>query len=201
MNERWVCKRCYADNEGEATSCARCGLPRGAEVTPQAQQEWQAQAQPGQPAQPVPAWRGLLRFAWIPVVAVVLVIGFFAQQGARDLENLAVGDCFDTGDTEVLTEVDSKECDEPHQYEVVHVATWTGPDDTYPSGTAQDDFIATECLPAFAQYVGTDFETSSLFMTTITPSEESWADGDRAFVCAAYDRDNPLNSSVRDSGL
>ena len=199
MNERWVCKRCYADNEGAATQCVRCGLQRGAEVTSQAQQEWQAQS--GQSAEPAPAWRGLLRYAWIPVVIAVVAIGFFASQGSRDLENLAVGECFDTAETEVLTEVDKKDCGEPHQYEVVHVAAWTGNDDTFPSDAAQDDFIATECISAFGEYVGSNYDTSSLFLQTITPSPESWEDGDRMFVCAAYLPNEELDSSVRNSGL
>jgi uncharacterized membrane protein YvbJ len=124
MNERWVCKRCYADNDGAATACVRCGLQRGADISQQAQQEWEAQVQP---AASQPAWRGLLRYAWIPVVAIVLIVGFVVNQGQRDLENLAVGDCFDTdADAEEISSVESGACSDPHEFEAFHVTTYEG---------------------------------------------------------------------------
>jgi hypothetical protein len=199
MTDRWVCKRCYADNEGTATACARCGLQRGADVSLQAQQTWQAQAQPAEPA---PAWRGLLRYAWIPVVGIVLAVGFVLSQGQRDLENLAVGNCFNAEEAEEISSVEARDCDEPHRFEVVHVVDWPNPDDPYPNLDAQDAFLVTECGPAFASYVGTEYLASSLELWIYSPPEEGWSQGDHEFVCAVYDpADNELDSSVRDSGL
>jgi hypothetical protein len=199
MTDRWVCKRCYADNEGSATACVRCGLERGAEISAEAQQQWQAQVGP---AGPVPAWRGLLRYAWIPVVLIVLAVGFLLSQGQRSLENLAVGDCFNAADADEISSVDARDCEEPHQYEVLHVVDWPNPDDSFPSQDAQDEFVFTECSSAFADYVGTAWEASCLDFSYLSPTQEGWDQGDHEFVCAIYDpADNQLDSSVRDSGI
>jgi hypothetical protein len=199
MTDRWVCKRCYADNEGTATTCVRCGLQRGADVSLQAQQAWQAQAQPTEPA---PVWRGLLRYAWIPVVGIVLVVGFLLSQGQRDLSNLAVGDCFNAAEAEEISSVESRSCSEPHQFEVIHVFDWPSPSDPYPSVDAQDEFVFNECAPAFATYVGAEYLASSLDFSYLSPTEEGWSQGDHEFVCAIFDpTDDVLDSSVRDSGI
>lgn len=195
MTDRWVCKRCYADNEGSATSCVRCGLQRGADVSQQAQEAWQAQAQPAEPA---PAWRGLLRYAWIPVVGIVLVVGFLLSQGQRDLQNLAPGDCFDAADAETITEIDAGPCTEPHEYEAFHVTTVSG--DTFPSRAQLEETFTAECLPAFETYVGVPYQDSEIYAEMITPSEESWADGDRTVVCILYEPENTqLTASLRNA--
>jgi hypothetical protein len=195
MTDRWVCKRCYADNDGTATACVRCGLQRGADVSLQAQQAWQAQTQP---AEPVPAWRGLLRYAWIPVVGIVLVVGFLLSQGQRDLQNLAPGDCFDTADADTITEIDAGPCNEPHEYEAFHVTTVAG--ETFPSDAQFEEAFTSQCLPAFESYVGVSYQDSQIFATMITPSEESWGDGDRSVVCILYEDGNPeLTASLRNA--
>jgi hypothetical protein len=195
MTDRWVCKRCYADNESTATACVRCGLERGADVSLQAQQEWQTQAQP---AGPTPAWRGLLRYAWIPVVGIVLVVGFVVSQGQRDLENLAPGDCFNAADTDTITEIDAGPCTEPHEYEAFHVTTVGG--EGFPSDEQLAQTFESECLPAFEAYVGVSYDASAIYATMITPSEESWSDGDRSVACILYAPENTeLTVSLRDA--
>ena len=73
MNERWVCRRCFHSNDGTVGACANCGLARGSEVP--------AGEAGVVPAAPAPAtsggsgWSGLLRFAWIPIVIVVVGAG------------------------------------------------------------------------------------------------------------------------------
>ena len=86
MNERWVCKRCFADNDETAAACHRCGLIRGAESTDADQTAWAASPQP-EAAQTGDTRGGvvrqLLRFWWIPAAAIALAIGYFttAQRG------------------------------------------------------------------------------------------------------------------------
>jgi Septum formation len=197
MTDRWVCKRCYADNEGMATTCVRCGLQRGADVSVQAQQEWHAQAQPAGP--PPPAWRGLLRYAWIPVVGIVLVVGYVLSQGQRDLENLAVGDCFDAADAETISEIDAGPCTDPHEYEAYLVFDHQA--GSFPGSAGFEAVFQSECLPAFDPYVGAPYASSDIYASMITPTEESWANGDREVVCVIYDPNEPqLTSSLRDAG-
>jgi hypothetical protein len=83
----------------------------------------------------------------------------------------------------------------------VHVFDWPSAEDAYPSVDVQNQVVFDRCAPAFGEYVGTDYLSSSLDFSYLSPTEEGWSQGDHEFVCAAYDpADNQLDSSVRDSG-
>ncbi len=111
MSERWVCKRCFADNEETDSACVRCGLLRGAEATESDQATWGSQ--PGTASQ-------------------------------------------------------------------------------------LDEIFLEICEPAFTAYVGEPYATSVFYGSMITPSDASWSDGDRAFVCLLYDPEQPqLTESLR----
>ena len=58
--------------------------------------------------------------------------------------------------------------------------------------------FASICLDEFAGYVGAPYETSEIYASMISPSEGSWADGDRTFTCVLYDpEDAELTESLR----
>jgi Septum formation len=207
MNERWVCKRCYADNEETDSTCVRCGLARGAESTQADQATWASQAGTTTATQP-PGWQRWLRYWWIPVLAIVLVVGYVASArrddsgvitsaGNLSIEDLRAGDCFDSDEEEEISSVDAQPCDEPHQYEMFHLATWTGSSD-YPTEEAVIDFVVEECVPAFEAYVGRSFQSSRLDFLPVYPVEEGWNDGDRAFQCVLFDPEEAvLTESLR----
>ena len=97
--------------------------------------------------------------------------------------DLEVGDCFSaTGDeVESVTVVD---CDEPHIYEVFAVFDHeAGEDEPYPGDDALLEYADSECQPHFEDYVGADYETSIYWITSVTPSQETWDDDDREIVC------------------
>jgi Septum formation len=211
---RWVCLRCYESNDAALVSCAKCGLARG--TTPAAPEP--GAADPGAPfgfpaAQPTqePSMLGglLRRFAWVPIVIVVALVGFWFSAGRDDsgaisrsgtmpIADVRVGDCFDLKDPneEVIEEVDAKVCSEPHEYEMVFVGDM--PSGAYPSEQAMDDFAYTSCLPAFGSYIGLAYERSRYELTYVTPTEDSWNEGDHAVQCAAYDPTNTeLTASLR----
>lgn len=207
MNERWVCKRCFADNEDTSTACARCELVRGAESSDADRAWWAASSGMPQPAATDAGPRRWLRFAWIPIVAIVLAVGFFASArrddtgliatgGSLSVADLRIGDCFDAADAEEISEVSAHPCDEAHRYELFHVATWdTGGE--YPSETAMVDFVIRECIPAFEDYVGLAFERSTLDFIHFAPLESGWIAGDRIFQCALFDPfDEELHQSL-----
>ena len=58
------------------------------------------------------------------------------------------------------------------------------------------------CLPSFEPYVGRDYETSELYVTTFEPTPESWGQGDRGILCvvSTFEAETPLTGSVRESG-
>jgi hypothetical protein len=91
------------------------------------------------------------------------------------------------------------DCTTGHDDEIVGVVAYTTAG-AYPGQAAVDTFANGPCVAAFSSYVGIDFELSSLDMITVTPSELTWARGDRQISCVAVARDGvPLTGSVKDS--
>ena len=208
MNERWVCKRCFADNDQTAGACHRCGLTRGAEASLADQQGWAAQPQPAGAPTPQPGWQRWLRFWYVPVVVIVLVVGYLASArrddggaitagGTLSIEDLQVGDCFNfADDDDEISQVDAQPCTEAHSHQLFHIATWTA-SDTFPTVEQMDDFIFDQCMPAFESFVGEPYETSALFFDYFSPTSAGWDAGDRVFQCALYDpEDTTLTSSM-----
>lgn len=209
MNERWVCKRCFADNEETDSACVRCGLTRGAEAT-----EVDAASRASDAGMPAGdrqrGWKRWIRYWWVPALGIALLVGYLASArrddagqitggGSLSVEDLRVGDCFDTEVEDEISSVDAHPCDEPHGYEMFEVATWTGSDE-YPTEDAMTEFVISECIPAFGEYVGRSYETSALDFVHFVPGEEGWEDGDRVFQCALFDPDRPeLSVSQRDA--
>jgi Septum formation len=212
VNERWVCKRCFADNDETAGACHRCGLTRGAESTDADQTAWATPASGaggGQGGGGLPSQ--LLRFWWIPVVVIVLAVGWFTtarrdsqglitDAGTVSVEDLRVGDCFVLAtEADEISEVDAKPCAEPHDYEIYHIATWSR-DGAYPTEDEWFTFIVDSCDPSFEAYVGRSYTTSELEIIPLTPTEQGWEDGDRVLQCALLDPTGAsLTSSMRDA--
>ena len=214
MNERWVCKRCFADNEDSAGACQKCGLIRGSESTGADQTAWTAASESAAPgAQGGGLLSQVLRFWWIPAIAIALAVGYFttAQRGDDGalstagnvtVDELRVGDCFNAGefseaaDAEV-SDVDGVPCSEPHAFEVFAVGDYGGA--TFPSTESQFQVAFGEvCIPPFEDYVGIPYADSILWASAITPTEDGWNGGDREFICHLHEEDaTPLSESQR----
>jgi hypothetical protein len=209
VNERWVCKRCFSSNEGTVGACARCGLTRGAESSAEDQQSWAAQAGVGAPAAPQPAWRGLLRYWWIPALAIFLAVGYFttarrgddgslSTAGTVSVDDLQVGDCFNSGDETEISSVDGRPCADPHQYEVFAIDRYEA--DSFPTDAEMEQVFYSVCDAPFASYVGVSYAESELWASMITPSEETWGSGDREFICYLHEEDeSDITGSMRGS--
>jgi Septum formation len=103
--------------------------------------------------------------------------------------DIEVGDCFSV-DNDQFDTVVVVDCEQPHEYEAFHVFDHgAGPDEAYPGDDALFEFADTECQTPFEAYVGHDYQTSIWFITSITPSEDTWADGDREIVCTLNQQD------------
>lgn len=211
MNERWVCKRCFADNDEGQPACARCGLARGAEAPPDEQSAWAGTAEPGSGGRD---WRRWIRFWWVPVLGVVLLVGYLTTARRDDggalttagnvaVDDLRTGDCFNSADAGEISEVHGVPCGEPHEYEVFAVGDYGAENAAFPSDAEMELAFGAVCEPAFEPYVGTPYATSAIFGSMITPSEGSWSDGDRQFVCVLYepDPDDPQASVVLTESL
>lgn len=207
MADRWVCRSCWASNEEAWDACLRCRAPRGTEAS--------ALPATSSTDQQPPWWQRLpLRFAWIGVVAVIGLVGAFTAASRDDsgaivgagtlhIVDVRVGDCFDLNDgsdVEEVGEIRAIPCDEAHAFEAYF--TTDLPAGEYPSRSVFDAQLEAECLPAFETYVGRDYETSELYVTSFEPTAEGWEDGDRGILCviSTFNAETPLTGSVRDSG-
>ena len=114
-----------------------------------------------------------------------------ALTGEDDVFSLKVGDCLnDYGDEEAVATVPTVDCSKLHDYEVYSVATIDG--DDYPGASELDTQADTQCLADFEGFVGLSFEESIYYYSYLSPSEQSWATGDREVICtiAKYDEDS-----------
>ena len=187
----------------------RCGLVRGAEATEADQSTWASQAATTTAAGPA-GWRRWVRFWWIPALAIVLLVGYVVSArrddggaitaaGNLSIEDLRVGDCFNSDEAEEISSVDARPCNQAHQYEMFHITTWTG-SSTYPTEDALIGFVFDECVPAFETYVGRSYQASRLDVFHFFPVEEGWNAGDRAIQCAVFDPDvAELTGSLRNA--
>ncbi len=118
--------------------------------------------------------------------------------------DLDVGDCFNVDeDSEIIEEVELLDCDAEHFYEVFALVEHPADDDEeYPGEDELDDFAFNECEGEFEDYVGAAYEDSDYYITYLTPSEQTWAVGDREVVCVLQFglEAEPVEGSGRDSG-
>ena len=155
-----------------------------------------------------------MRFAWVGVVGVVAVVGAVTAASRDDsgaivgagtlhIVDVRVGDCFDLNDgldVEEVGDIRAIPCDEPHSFEAYFTSELPAGD--FPSRSALDAAIDSACMPSFEPYVGRDYQTSELYVTTFEPTPGGWREGDRGILCVISTEDaaTPLTGSVRDSG-
>ena len=128
--------------------------------------------------------------------------GAIVDAGRVDAFQMQVGDCYNdsTLDGEEVDSVPGVPCSDPHDNEVYALFDIT--DSSFP-GDAIADMAHAGCLERFESFVGKDYESSSLDITTLYPSRESWqGQNDREVVCAVYDVElAKLTGSVKGTRL
>jgi len=103
--------------------------------------------------------------------------------------DLEVGFCFST-DSDQLETVNVVDCEQPHEHEVFALVNHPAGDaDAYPGDDALVEYADAECRPPFEEYVDRDYETSIWYITSLTPSAETWGEGDREVVCTVNQQD------------
>ena len=80
-------------------------------------------------------------------------------------------------------------CDEPHGGEV-YLVDDVADSDEYPGQAKIQAQVELACAGAgFSDYVGEDLRESDVGIYTLSPTAESWDQGDRSFVCIATGSD------------
>lgn len=106
-----------------------------------------------------------------------------ATAAARaDAFAVKVGDCLQDPGQEEVSAVRIIPCAEPHQMEVFHGFNLTQGE--LPATDDEWSLIEEEmCDPAFAKFVGVSWLDSTLETSSLNPTPESWAEGDREVLC------------------
>ncbi len=130
--------------------------------------------------------------------------GAIVSGGNVDAFTIRLGDCFDDTSTSSSGEVTSLPgvpCSEPHDNEVY--AVFDVSFDSFPGDEAMSEHAFDACLARFQDFVGMAYESSTLDITTLYPSGQSWSvQGDREVICAVYDMEmGKLTGSAANSAI
>lgn len=114
-----------------------------------------------------------------------------SQEGEEtSVFDLEVGDCF-SADADQLETVTVVGCEQSHEYEVFEVLDHeAGGDAAYPGDQEILEYADAACQPSFEPFVGHDYATSIWYITSLTPTTETWADADREIVCTLNQQDD-----------
>ena len=128
--------------------------------------------------------------------------GAIVGEGALDAFAVKVGDCFDDAADfgEEVSSLAGVPCADPHDnetYAVINVSF-----DSYPNEEVMSEHASDACLNRFEGFVGKDYESSTLEISTMYPTQQSWDQSDREVVCAIYDMNaSKLVGSAKGRGL
>lgn len=108
---------------------------------------------------------------------------------------LKLGDCMMEAPSGLLEDIDVVPCAELHDQEVYHEITM---DD----GDFSEDAINTaseECIgDAYTSFVGVAYEASTLTVTTIAPTKDTWEQlNDRVIQCIIFDEAGQIEGSLK----
>jgi Septum formation len=117
-----------------------------------------------------------------------------------DVFGLEVGDCLaEPQDAEEVFSIETLPCSEPHSEEVFAAVTIPEGDGEFPGFRAIDAQAEELCIAEFEDFVGRSYQQSVLDFWFITPSEETWGDGDREVLCTVYDPAGDTTGTLADS--
>jgi hypothetical protein len=128
--------------------------------------------------------------SWIkPVISLVAIavfgFGFIAAQldGSEPIDELAIGDCFDAGNSAEVFSVPVIDCSELHSSELYGTVEITAFDSAYPGEDALFDWVNARCEEQFSGYVGEPYEESRYWIEVFFPTEDGWEESDRNGLC------------------
>lgn len=135
------------------------------------------------------------------LITLLIALILFASACEGNVFSLTVGDCFNDPDTlSEVSDVEMVECSEPHDNEVYATYDIAGSD--FPGQDAVQADAAEGCVDRFEAYVGRDFMSSSLNVSALTPTDQSWGQGDREVVCFLFDLNfSQLTTSAKGTGI
>lgn len=118
------------------------------------------------------------------MIGAILAVVLYAVRNNADAGSLAVGTCFDRpSSAQDFSTVETQDCTEAHDAEVILVAEYTE-SDTFPISIALDRYIDDTCLPAALTYTGKPAEQLGDYQLGLfSPNRDGWDDGERTMTC------------------
>jgi hypothetical protein len=122
----------------------------------------------------------------VAIAGLLLVV---ACSDDESVFNAEVGECIErmsdlSGNISELPETD---CSEEHEGEVFLLFEHEGDDDDFPGQSALQSEAAEECAgDDFEDYTGVPPSETAIDLSMITPSEQSWGEGDRETICILH---------------
>lgn len=119
--------------------------------------------------------------------------GNVTEEANIDVFSLKLGDCMPISDNASgeISDLDVVPCDQPHGDEVFYEFELTG--DVLPTDAEVSAEVEAKCVPAFTEFVGLDYNESTLDFWHLTPTADTWVQNDRLVQCIIYkpDPENP----------
>ncbi len=129
------------------------------------------------------------------------------SESTTSVFDLEVGDCLNSDLLAgTVQDVGTIDCAAPHDFEIYHA--FDLPDGDFPGDDVIGSEAQTECLgSAFTDFVGIEYNASTFYAQPLTPTVDSWAQGDREILCMLYATNDqgatviPYTGSAAGTGL
>lgn len=118
------------------------------------------------------------------------------EAGTADVFSLREGDCFDDESTGTeISDVPAVPCAESHDNEIY--LSFEMPDGDWPGDDGIDLAAEEQCGPAFDEFVGLAYDSSTLDWFPITPLQDGWESvDDREILCVIWDPAGKVEGSL-----
>ena len=140
-----------------------------------------------EPKKPSLLQRFGIRMLALPVIAVIAIVGAVVNRGTTAADSLEPGDCFMMTDAGEFDRLDTPDCTEAHDSQIIASITVPSVGD-YPTDTDSywDDVLA-ECETSLFGSLDrpNDLPDDTIF-DIFTPVEAGWDDGDRESLCIIH---------------
>lgn len=107
------------------------------------------------------------------------------ESGGLGAFAIQVGDCLNLpSEYSEVQSVEGIPCSQAHSAQAYAVFDLVGFGDAFPGSAALEEQVTGGCYDRFEGFVGVPYEESELYIRTLEPTEESWAQlDDREVIC------------------
>ncbi len=125
----------------------------------------------------------VLSALWVVVLLAGIAFYFIVGSGTVSANRVKAGDCLkEVPASGLVMTVDTASCDEPHKGEIITLMDM--PDGDFPGQAAIDEY-QNKCAPELEKYAPEAAVDPDVGLFVLSPTEDSWKEGDRTVTCIA----------------